>query len=1098
MSIKKYCLVIGLCVAMFCGSAKAAKTMYFSDFLYSSAQRGNISVIQSYLAKGYSVDAVTPDGMTALCYSIYRKNFSVYRNLRSLGANQNHYCMQKVDEATAEDFARRFDEIGAVEIQEIKEESDNDNTMLYTTVGVAAVGGAAILLLDDSGSSSSNHNDSNDEGDNGNEDDSGEEIDCEVGTRWDGRKCAPIECPDNTQLVGNICVVVSSDDVKENPNGDEDFYGVVSDSEKIYNLYSDPNYKKEESNIYLKSEGKGNVYGMYGSDYSEVMNAFVGGSDMSGVANIGIDVKGSGTVYGLYSQIEDITQYKEVINAVADSGATAQGNININHTGVGSSYGVFGDVRAYNTEATNNGVAHGNINITSDGNIYGVSGYVATTNALSLTGKEAIGKIHLNSIGDGDVYGMMVDRANVPGAGTGGAELASWFAFNSYLQGGDYTEGEIKIRNVGDGNVYGMYGGQQLYNAYKVFGNDGSVAKGVIDIENHGDGNVYGMYLPETDAQAIIANYGGEDVQSYINIVNTGDGVTTGMRGGQLMKIVNSGEITINNVGNGTAVGIYAEEGADVKNSGLIKITREEYTDENGINYKPDNKIGGTAYGIYAEKNAKVENSGKIEISNAGNGAGIYLEEGAELVNGGDIIFNEEQNSIVENGGGIDIYGNRSEKLAIVNVDSLGKGKVVLDEGGRFFADKLSGNIEVSKNTVSSEFENSYVLKDVLQANDVSELGLVSQSVLFDAKTNESEDKSGYDVVLERKGFADVVKDKNVANFLEVNYQEKNGEKIFDILKQEETIGGLNDKVNNISGADVIPHFRKEDALVYSNLSRQFNDNLFNKPDENYIAGYEYMDISTDADGNLVASDSSVHAAYGMLKNKNDYGIVYGVGASIAQIDSDYDNGSSRKNNIFGVWAPVGYDFNNGLKWFSKAYLGYADGSYDRVGVLGKYSSDIEEYQYGLSNEVRYDILLNGFKLQPLAELNLLGIYQDGFDEGNKEGAIKADSNNSLSLEAGLGTYLSKDIVFDDDNKLGISIGGVYYVEFLDPDDGIDAGINGFDGKYKIRHNTDDGRAVFRAKADYNYKDLSLYAIVEQEFGNNEAFTVDVGAQYKF
>ena len=165
---------------------------------------------------------------------------------------------------------------------------------------------------------------------------------------------------------------------------------------------------------------------------------------------------------------------------------------------------------------------------------------------------------------------------------------------------------------------------------------------------------------------------------------------------------------------------------------------------------------------------------------------------------------------------------------------------------------------------------------------------------------------------------------------------------------------------------------------------------------------------------------------------------------------------------------------------------------------MGKYSADLKEYQFGLSNEVRYSLdLRNGFKFTPVAELNLLNIHQDGFDEGNKSHALSVDSYNSTSLEGGVGAYLYRDVVFDTDNTLGIRIGGVYYVEFLDPDDGLDVNIANV-GKYKTDYKDDSSRAVLSAKFDYRYKDLSLYAIVEQEVGNNDAFTIDVGAQYRF
>ena len=223
------------------------------------------------------------------------------------------------------------------------------------------------------------------------------------------------------------------------------------------------------------------------------------------------------------------------------------------------------------------------------------------------------------------------------------------------------------------------------------------------------------------------------------------------------------------------------------------------------------------------------------------------------------------------------------------------------------------------------------------------------------------------------------------------------------------------------------------------------------------------------------------------------------MGASIANLKSDYDNGSSRKSNIFGLWMPLGYDFGNGTRWYSKLYAGYADGSYDRLTALGKFSSDFTEYQYGLSNEVRHSMNLGyGFTFEPLAELNFLGIYQDGYDEGNAEGALHSDSGNALSLEGGLGAYLTKEIKFSEDSRLGIQIGGVYYVEFMDPDDGTDISLNGLNGKYKLRNVSDDNRTVFSARVNYNYKDIMLYGNIEQEAGGCDALLIDAGMQYKF
>ncbi len=930
---------------------------------------------------------------------------------------------------------------------------------------------------------------------------------CPTGQKMVDGVCVPIECPDNTHLEGNHCV--ADGDIDKDNNNDDDLYGIYSTDEDVFNLYSSPKLPDDQATILLTNKGNGNVYGMYG--FGDMFNSYVVGKvddavnpKDPGTGNIFITDEGNGKVYGIYSKIADITQYKEAMNSSAWNEGTAYGVIDIAHTGGGASYGVFGDVRAYNAYGAFGGNSYGYITIRGDGDIYGISGYVAATNAVSpWFAHEVKGNIDLFSEGNGNVYGMMVSKDNIPGAGTGGGNIASWFAFNAYSSGGDDVEGTINIRNTGNGNVYGMYGGQQLFNAMayggvdEMTGKPNGAAKGVIKIANYGNGDIYGMYMPEADTSGIIANVNENGSESVVSLVNTGSGVATGLRGGQGTNIINSGEININNLGTGTAVGIYGESNTVITNSGKINIYRESYTDkEDGTVHNPNGTNGGTAYGIYAESGARINNSGEIIVTNAAQGTGIYLERGAMLENTGVISFNGTAGGIVSNGSAIDIYGAGAHRAA-VDLNSLG-GEIVLGLGGRFFADSLSGNMGVSEKAVLGSFKDEYVLSGSLQAEDVSNLTLNSKSAMFNTASRANEN-GGYDVILERKSFDKLLDDASLAGFFEKNYNLENAGTVYDNLKRAGTSSALNRVAANTAGTDMIPNFRREDAFVFGNLSRQFNDNLFNHPDENYIGGYKYMDVSTDADGMLMGSDGYANAAYGMLKGKADNGITYGVGASVANLKSDYDNGSSRKSNIFGIWLPAGYDFGNGIRWYSKAYAGYADGSYDRLANLQKYSADFTEYQYGLSNEMRYSMNLGrGFRFEPSAELNLFGVYQDGYDEGNTEGALKADSSNSLSLEGGIGAYLAKEFMFNEDSKLGVQIGGVYYVEFLDPDDGTNATLGGMNGKYKLGHKTNGDRAVLSGRINYMYKNVTVYGTIEQETAGSKGLTIDAGVQYKF
>jgi len=926
---------------------------------------------------------------------------------------------------------------------------------------------------------------------------------CPIGQRKVGDECVPIVCPTNTHLVGNLCV---ADDLNIENNNNNNVFGIASDNETVFNLYSSPKYPDKEASVIINNTGNGDVYGVYG--YSgETFNSYVIGKDWYdediqvenkepvGTATIDIVDRGSGTVYGMYSHISDITQYKESINASGWNEGTAYGNINIDHLGGGATYGLMGDVRVYNTYVGSGGNAIGNIYIKGDGDIYGIYGYVAAVNGLNpWTGNYSRGIINIESVGNGDVYGMAISKDDIPGAGSGGSGTASWWAFNSYSAGGTVS-GTINIHNTGNGNVYGMYGGQQLYNAMTY----GGYSEGNINITNLGTGKAYGMYMPEADAEGIISNVSGEKVKSSINLVNAGNGIMTGMRGGRGTKITNSGEININNIGNGTAVGIYAEQSSLLKNTGIINIYRGLYHDNiNGEDYTPATPMGGTAYGIYAEIGAGVQNSGRITITGAGDGAGIYLEKGASLVNTGVVEFNGVEGSIVENGEAKDIYGE-GHGLAHANLSTMGQGEIILGKGGQFFAKSLSGKMAVSETSVQGGFDNEYHLANALQAQDTSHLNLVSKSVMFNAR-KEPNQHNGYDVVMERKPFNSLLKDKSTANFLEKNYELKNNLSLYDDLKAIQSHKQFNSVVANRMGNDVLPSFRTENATVYRHLSKQFDDNLFDKPNENYMGGYKYVDISRDRDGDLEGNDGAAHSAYGLVKGHSHSGLTYGLGATISQIKTDYDNDSNRKSNIFGLWAPIGYNFNNGTKWFSKFYGGYEDGSYDRKTSLGTYSADIRSYQYGLSNGIRHDIFLgnSGIKLTPLAELNFLGTYLEGFNEGGKTEAIHADSTNMLSLEGGLGAYLSKEFNINPDNKLGVKIGGVYYVEFLDPDDGIDVTQVDMAHKHKISHKSDRNRSVLSARIDYTYKNFLLYGEIEKEFGNNDAVVIDAGMQYNF
>lgn len=1164
---KKFLTFLSAFLFMFCLQSKQSYALTFTEFAYNNAKINNLKIIQKFLNRGYNIDTIDNKGLTALCYAIEYNDFNAYENLKKLGANPNHYCTTIIE---TEFFQKQY-HANTHNINNKISTAKQSNKNLYLTTGLLTAGGAIALLSGGGGGSGKSasrckagYELTNDEclpkdcgsdyqiscgGDQfetGKTCQSGETLlkECKPYTTSEGcieqssseDKCLAcdnehvlynnrcyniINCPENFKQVGQNCVAKSNLLITSQNN--EDIYGVSSKSHHVYNLLSTYSHPDDNQKIEINNSGLGKTYGMYGLRH--VTNAYVSGRNSDTEINIkpnGLGVitinntnkNNTESVYGIYAHVDNPQNSWEASNSYAVNYGTASGKINITNQGTGSTFGIFGDDRAYNAFSYNHGISYGDINIEANGDIYGIGGYLAATNASSFQswpdpnfgGKASLGNINIKSTGDGDIYGMHVSKGFIQ---TEEDDLtAQWFIINAAGNYQDIVEGNINITNQGSGNVHGMYGGTLMFNGTYWGIEEGGITSKVtanINILNEGNGNVYGMYTPEKDALVINHNVTGKTdqagVTSNINLINKGDGVTTGLRGGEKNNIENSGTININNLGNGTAIGIYGDINSSILNKGTINIYRQEYTDpKTGKVYSPTSQIGGTAYGIYAKSGSKVTNTGTINISNAQAGAGIYLEEGAELINNGEIEGTITFNGVSQDaitGSALDIYKEPSP-TSVLNFDTMGKGNVVLGSSGKFFADTIKGNLSVTDTPIYGNFKNSHTLYSSLNAEDISSLNLKSKSAMFKATSKENSDNNN-DVILTRQNFNSLIKDKNIANFLELNYNDQNNLALYDNLKQAKTTATLNAKANNITGKDILPSFKRENAVIYHNLNREFNNNLFNKTDENYIVGYKYIDISNDNTENLEESNGTANVAYGLLKSKTNSGLTYGIGANITQLKTDYDNSSTRKSNQFGLWLPLGYNFDNNINWYSKLYTGYIDNSYDRITDFGKKTASYNEYQIGLSNEIRYRIALsNGLKLEPLAELNYLHSYQDSITENNSTDALKINSHNFSSLELGLGAYLTKEFLFDNAQKLTIQIGGVYYVEFLDPDKALNASMKNMDYRLKIHNPKNNNHGSASLRATYNYNNLLLYGNIEKDFSSVDAFSIDAGIQYAF
>ena len=62
-------------------------------------------------------------------------------------------------------------------------------------------------------------------------------------------------------------------------------------------------------------------------------------------------------------------------------------------------------------------------------------------------------------------------------------------------------------------------------------------------------------------------------------------------------------------------------------------------------------------------------------------------------------------------------------------------GEVILDKGGKFIAkEKISGNLNISQNTIKDTFATKKILHDAITAENIEDLNVSSLSYLYDAK----------------------------------------------------------------------------------------------------------------------------------------------------------------------------------------------------------------------------------------------------------------------------------------------------------------------------------------------------------------------------
>ncbi len=892
-------------------------------------------------------------------------------------------------------------------------------------------------------------------------------------------------------------------------------------NEGVINVYSKDSYgmKVDNENGSLINNGTINIMAgatgsvaMYGekgtisNGKKGVINMGVSGTVMK-AADATISNEGTITLANTASTAMRITNNGTAQNAAsgtinvngsnsyalaADDGATATlnnaGTININN-------GATGSYAMYGKNATLTNETSGTINVLQSGTtaMFTQVGKLTNKGKINLAAADAIGLYVTEGQAVND-SGATIDvnsngkAMNVVGTGSitnsGTINLNAANAYGLYAQNGGTATNSGTIKLNSSGTAYGMYGsgGAKLTNnssingkaenAYGMYGSNMTNA-GTISITGTGTGASYGMrstggtvintgQIEVTASQAYgisLTGAGTATNSGTITVTGTGSDTSYGMYGSGGAKLINNGTINVNST-SGTAVGMYATgSGSSITNTGNIVLNGVSITtDYSGISSSDDPDTDAT------------------NCTSAGCGNFIKVENGATFYNNGQVSSASAMNFNL--------------------MSAANTGTIMLARGGSFEAPEISGEITAAADIVTEGNETTYVNENSFVGQD-SGIKLNSGSYLFDAYlvTNEA---GNQDVVMTMKNFADVVDNDSVANFLSSNYTLGTNMDMYSILKAAGDATSFTTAVAEQMGLNLIPSFAKQNMDIVKAVNRHMSQTLFANQSSNDVRAmfdfvYDYRE--QDSVNMLSGYEDNAATAYALFDRKHNNNFRYGLGVSFTRYESDYDNGSSRDEVVAQVLAPLIYT-TEGLKAVSMPRLGIGWGEYKRRIGSDESKADVKNYYYGITNEVRKEIDLGTVTLEPTAEFNILGLYQDSTKEKN---GLEVKSANNLSVEGGIGLYARKSFSIMEENDLTLRAGGSWYHEFNNPYQAARARIAGMLGSYQMdTYDVERDRGIFSVRMDYKHDRFDFYFEANKFLEEDDGYALSAGLGYKF
>jgi len=218
------------------------------------------------------------------------------------------------------------------------------------------------------------------------------------------------------------------------------------------------------------------------------------------------------------------------------------------------------------------------------------------------------------------------------------------------------------------------------------------------------------------------------------------------------------------------------------------------------------------------------------------------------------------------------------------------------------------------------------------------------------------------------------------------------------------------------------------------------------------------------------------------------------LGLNYIRSDAEYDEGNKRSYNLLQILTPFIYH-NSLYQFISTPRFGFLWGNYKRYANNKSYHVDTQEYYYGITNELRQNIALEKFILEPKIELNMTGLYTTSIKEAY---GLNIKGHNDISTELGFGIYATKDFEFENRGNLSLRVGGSTYFELLNPYQRITGSLSGMNGEYKFNKSSySKNRSVLNTSVEYQHGNMNLIAELKKYIEETDGYEVNMQYQHK-